>query len=130
MVQVSPPAVQRVLSEPQNGATVPLAVGKTLEVRLLSRPSTGYAWEVLRAPPDLLVTRRSATAAQPGPQPFGPTRAQAFDVEARGGPGRTLPFVLAYRPPGRKLAFGRVWRVRLHIEPAAPTTASQTPRRG
>ena len=108
------------LSDAKNGATVDVAPGQTVEVRLSARPETGYAWQLVQGPPAVTVIRQGYGPA-PGPYsrtPMGRPGQQVFDLRAPATPGRTVALALAYRPGGHRLAFARVWRVRLRIGPA------------
>ena len=129
MIQVPPGPAIPVLSDAQNGATVGVAAGQVLEVRLTSRPDTGYGWQVVQGPPAITVIRQGYG---PGPGPYLKTRMgrlgqQVFDIRTPAAPGRTLALALAYKPVGRRLAFGRVWRVRLSVGSAAASLSG--PRR-
>ena len=121
MIQVPPGPAIPVLSDAQNGATVSVAAGQVLEVRLSSRPDTGYAWQVVQGPPAVAVIRQGYG---PAPGPYlktrgGPLGQQVFDVRVPPTPGRAVALALAYKPVGRRLAFARVWRIRLSIGPGA-----------
>ncbi len=129
MIQVPPGPAVPVLSDAQNGATVGVAPGQMLQVRLSSRPDTGYAWQVVQGPPAVAVIRQGYG---PAPGPYLKTRMgrlgqQVFDVRAPATPGRAVALALAYKPIGRRLAFGRVWRVRLSI--GSPAASLSGPRR-
>ncbi|WP_174299243.1 protease inhibitor I42 family protein [Caulobacter sp. S45] len=129
MIQVPPGPAIPVLSDAQNSAEVAVAAGQVLEVRLSTRPGTGYAWQVVQGPPAVTVIRQGYG---PAPGPYLRTRngqlgQQVFDVRAPSTPGRIVALALAYRPVGRRLAFARIWRIRLSIGPA-PASLSR-PRR-
>ena len=121
MPPVHLPHVAAVLSETQNGAMVTAAAGNLVEVRLAANPSTGYSWQVVRGPPAVTVVKQSYAppATGSGPARLGAAGEQVFDLRVQGLAGRTVPLVLAYKPPGRALAFGRVWKVRLRLVEAA-----------
>ncbi len=124
------PPPSPVLSEAQNGDTVAVSPGAQLEVRLGSNPSTGYSWQVVRGPPAVVVVRRSYRPApqQPGLPKVGAPGREVLDLHVLARPGEAAPLVLAYKPPGRALVFGRIWRVRLRVvEP--PTPASEASAR-
>ncbi len=128
MIQVPPGPAIPVLSDAQNGATVGVAAGQVLEVRLTSRPDTGYGWQVVQGPPAITVVRQGYGPA-PGPYlkaRMGRLGQQVFDVRAPATPGRTVALALAYKPVARGLAFARVWRIRLSVGPGA---ASLSPPR-
>ncbi len=129
MIQVPPGPAIPVLSDAQNGATVAVAAGQVLEVRLSTRPGTGYAWQMVQGPPAVAMLRQGYG---PAPGPHLKTKAarigqQVFDVRAPAAAGRTVWLAFAYRPVGRTLAFGRVWRIRLSVGPAAASLSG--PRR-
>ena len=126
MIQVPPGPAIPVLSDTQNGATVGVAAGQMLEVRLSSRPGTGYAWQVVQGPPAVAIIRQGYG---PAPGPYLKTRMgrldeQVFDVRAPATPGRTAVLALAYKPVARRLAFARVWRVRLSVGPGPASLSS------
>ena len=129
MIQVPPGPAIPVLLDRQNGATIGVVAGQVLEVRLSFRPDTGYAWQVVQGPPAVAVIRQGYG---PAPGPYlktrsGPLGQQVFDVRSPTTPGRTIALALAYRPVGRRLAFARVWRVRLSVGPGAASLSG--PRR-
>ena len=129
MIQVPPGPAMTVLSDAQNGATVAVAAGQALEVRLSSRPGTGYAWQVVQGPPAVVIVRQGYG---PAPGPYLKTRAgrlgqQVFDVRAPATPGRAIALAFAYKPLGRQMAFARVWRIRLSVGAAAASLSG--PRR-
>ncbi len=117
MIQLPPGPAIPVLSDAQNGAVFAVAPHQTLQVRLSSRPESGYAWQMVQGPPAVAVIRQGYGPA-PGPyrrNEAGRPGQQVFDLRAPSTPGRTFAVAFAYRPGGRKLAFARVWRVRLHV---------------
>ncbi len=127
---MSPPPPASILSDAQNGVTVTVAPGVEVEVSLVANPSTGYSWQVVRGPPAVVVVRRSYTPApqQPGPLRVGTPGREVLDLRVLARPGQSAPLVLAYKPPGRAMVFGRIWRVRLRV--VEPPAASQVvPRR-
>ena len=128
MVHVPLDAVELVLSEPQNGATINVAAGEEVEIRLTAQPSTGYDWQVVKGPPAVLVTHRryDPTGLHIHTGPIGPPGEDVIDVRALGPPGRTVTLMLAYKPVSRKVAFARIWRVRFRIG-LVPGVASQQP---
>ncbi len=131
MVQVPPAAALLLLSDARNGATVDVAPGQVVEVRLSARPETGYAWQVVQGPPVVTIVRQGFGPA-PGPYrrtAFGHPGQQVFDIRAPATPGRTVSLTLAYKPDGRRMAFGRFWRVRLRIGPAPGSASLPGPRR-
>jgi predicted secreted protein len=120
MIQVPPSAQMLLLSDATNGATVDVSPGQTVEVRLSARPDTGYAWQLVQGAPGVVVVRQGYGPA-PGPYrstPMGRPGQQVFDLRAAGPSGRTVALALAYKPTGHRMAFARVWRVRLRIGPA------------
>ncbi len=129
MIQVLPGPSIPVLSDTQNDATIGVAAGQVLEVRLSSRPDSGYAWQAVQGPPAVAVIRQGYG---PAPGPYLKTRGglpgqQVFDVRVPATPGRTVALAFAYKPVGRRLAFARVWRIRLSIRPGAASLSA--PRR-
>ncbi len=117
MIQVPPGPAIPVLSDAQNGATVGVAAGQMLEVRLSARPDTGYGWQVVQGPPAVAIIRQGYG---PAPGPYLKTRngrvgQQVFDIRAPATPGRSVALALAYKPLGHRLAFARVWRIRLSV---------------
>ena len=130
MIQ-APPTPLLLLSDGRNGATVDVAPGQIVEVRLSARPETGYAWQVVQGPPAVTVVRQGF-----GPAPgayrstaFGHPGQQVFDVRAPLTSGRTVALALAYKPTGHRMAFARIWRVRLRIGAAQAPASLPPPRR-
>ena len=131
MIQVPPGPAIPVLSDSQNGQSFAVAPGQTLEVRLSSRPETGYAWQIVQGPPAVALIRQGYgpaagayvrnTAGQPGQQ--------VFDVRVPSTIGRTFALALAYKPGGHRLAFARMWRVRLRVDPGPRAASLSGPRR-
>ena len=131
MIPVPPAAPLLLLADAKNGATVDVAPGQTVEVRLSAHPETGYAWQLVQGPPAVVVVRQGYGPA-PGPYrstPLGRAGQQVFDLRAPATPGRIVALALAYKPRGRRLAFARMWRVRLHVSPAQGPASVLGPRR-
>ena len=130
MIQVPPGPAIPVLSDAQNGETFAVAPCQVLEVRLSSRPETGYAWQIVLGPPPVAVIRQGYGPAA-GPyvrNAAGRPGRQVFDVRAPATPGRTVNLTLAYKPGDHRFALARVWRVRLRVG-APPAAASLSPPR-
>jgi predicted secreted protein len=131
MIQVPPNLPLLLLSDANNGVTVDVAPGQMVEVRLSARPETGYAWQLVQGPPSVAVVRQGYGPA-PGPYrstQVGRAEQQVFDLRALGTPGRNVALVLAYKPSGHRMAFARVWRVRLRVGPAQASASLPGPRR-
>ena len=84
---------------------------------------------MVQGPPAVAVIRQGYG---PAPGPYlktrrGPLGQQVFDVRAPVTPNRNVALALAYKPIGRRLAFGRVWRIRLSVGPGAASLSG--PRR-
>ena len=93
-----PPPAGRVLTEIDSDRSLVLPVGATFEVRLPSRPGTGYTWGVTHADPKVV-----AQQGPPSSQPVGPAQPGRAALE-------TLPFVA--RGPGAtklEIAYRRPW---------------------
>ena len=131
MIPVPPAAPLLLLSDAKNGATVDVAPGQIVEVRLSARPETGYAWQLVQGPPPVTLVRQGYGPA-PGPYrstATGRAGQQVFDLRAPTTPGRTVAVALAYKPGGRRMTFARVWRVRLHVGLAQGPASLPGPRR-
>lgn len=93
-----PSSAGQVLTEGDSGRSLVLPVGASFEVRLPSRPGTGYTWAVTHVDPEVV--------AQQGPsssQPVGAAQPGSAALEA-------IPFVA--RGPGAtqlEIAYGRAW---------------------
>jgi len=92
-----PSPVRQVLTDADSGKRLVLPVGGTFEVRLPSRPGTGYAWGVARADAEILVQRGAPDSQPVGPARPGGPALESITFLAR-GPGTTR-LELAYRRP-------------------------------
>lgn len=87
--------VDRTLTESDNGSTITLAVGETLQVELPSNPTTGYSWKVTSNDADVLTPLgepQFALQARTTPMP-GAGGTQTFHFQAVGKGQTTLTLV-------------------------------------
>ncbi len=114
-----PPPPVAVLSAAQDGVTVDAPLGAVVRVRLPANASTGYSWQMMQGAPSIAIIDRRFSAPSATPGRVGVPGEQVFDLQVLGEPGHTSPVALAYKPPGRRFGFARVWRARIHITPPA-----------
>jgi predicted secreted protein len=131
MIPIPPDAIERVLSEPQNGAMLDVLPGESLQVRLSARPPSGYRWTVSAGPPGVLITQQAYSdiglhigTGRPG---VGPGE-EVFEVRVVALPGRTAPLAFTYSRPGARVGLARVWKVRLHVVPGPAAPQPRRPR--
>ena len=106
------PDLAKTLTMAQNGQSVTLKVGEAMELALPAEPSTGYRWEVVRAPGKLLKT--SAQKMEPDPH------SRACQMErmqfAANEQGRGM-LTLAYRPVDNHADVANYYTLYLRVEP-------------
>jgi predicted secreted protein len=88
-----------VLTEADANARRVVAVGETIELRLIENPSTGYSWSVALDPPATaaIVATRWAPAGGSGAQPMP-------------GASGTRDLTIAIKRPGRFAISAKYWR--------------------
>jgi predicted secreted protein len=89
-----------VLTEADANAPRVVAVGETIELRLIENPSTGYSWSVALDPPAAaaIVATRWTPAGGSGAQPMP-------------GASGTRDLTIAIKRPGRFAIRAKNWRV-------------------
>lgn len=105
-----------VISETDDGTTVPVEAGARVTMRLPAVPGTGHAWTLVRGAPELLEQLGESTFEPLGdgegaPRVGGPAH-QVFRFAAKGAGAADLELV--YRAPGAVEATRR-FRVRVVI---------------
>lgn len=106
------PELAKTLTMAQNGKSVTLTVGEEMELALPSEPSTGYRWEVVRAPGQLL--KSAAQKVEPDPDSRA-CQMERMQFAAR-KQGRGL-LTLAYRPVANRADVANYYTLYLRIEP-------------
>jgi inhibitor of cysteine peptidase len=90
----------QVLTEADSGRSLVLPVGARFEVRLPSRPGTGYTWGVTHVDPEVVAEQGPSSSQPVGRAQAGSAALEAIPFVAR-GPGATR-LEIAYRRPWEK----------------------------
>ena len=93
-----PSSAGQVLTEADSGRSLVLPVGARFEVRLSSRPGTGYTWGVKHVDPEVVAQQGPSTSKPVGAAQPGSAALEAIPFVAR-GPGATR----------LEMAYGRPW---------------------
>jgi predicted secreted protein len=113
------PPGQLTLLDAQNGATVTAAVGEVFNVRLMTRPDTGYGWRVTSGPPAISTLSQRYDPHGPPPRPLGrPMGQEVFRLRVAGRPGQTIKLAMVYSRPNVHLALAKVYQVQIKVIPS------------
>ena len=113
-VDLPPPTRALVFEEADSGRSVVLPVGAAFDVRLSSRPGTGYAWDVGQVDRGVVVERDPAGSAPMGPPRPGSAARETFHFR---GPGRRHHCARARLPAavGARRAAPRTFRLEVTV---------------
>lgn len=106
------PEADKTLTMAENGQSVTLKVGDEMELALPAEPSTGYRWEVVRAPGKLLKPEAQTMEQDPDSQACQMARMQFAASEQ----GRGM-LTLAYRPADKGSDVANYYTLYLRVEP-------------
>ena len=106
------PEVDKTLTMAENGKSVTLKVGEEMELALPAEPSTGYRWEVVRAPGKLL--KPAAQKMEPDPDTHVCQMERMQFAASEQGRGM---LTLAYRPTDNRSEVANYYTLYLRVEP-------------